>query len=73
MYFLLFVFHSGQVLSCTLWENYCLQFLSYLSEVEDERPIVILLTHARIKEGQGQCTVKFGDCHAYQITFFFWL
>ncbi|KAG5106750.1 hypothetical protein JHK82_043720 [Glycine max] len=44
---------SGQVLSCTLWENYCLQFLSYLSEVEDERPIVILLTHARIKEGQG--------------------
>ncbi|KAL3027376.1 hypothetical protein AAZX31_03G048500 [Glycine max] len=44
---------SGQVLSCTLWENYCLQFLSYLNEVEDERPIVILLTHARIKEAQG--------------------
>ncbi|RZC19401.1 hypothetical protein D0Y65_006292 [Glycine soja] len=41
------------VLSCTLWENYCLQFLSYLNEVEDERPIVILLTHARIKEAQG--------------------
>ncbi|XP_006586434.1 uncharacterized protein [Glycine max] len=44
---------SGQVLSCTLWENYCLQFLSYLNEVEDERPIIILLTHARIKEAQG--------------------
>ncbi|KAG5140418.1 hypothetical protein JHK84_034186 [Glycine max] len=28
-------------------------FLSYLNEVEDERPIVILLTHARIKEGQA--------------------
>ncbi|KAG4951814.1 hypothetical protein JHK85_045681 [Glycine max] len=43
---------SGQVLSCTLWENYCLQFLSYLNDIEDERPIVILLTHARIKEAQ---------------------
>ncbi|KAH1042059.1 hypothetical protein GLYMA_09G080300v4 [Glycine max] len=43
----------GQVLSCTLWENYCLQFLSYLNDIEDERPIVILLTHARIKEAQG--------------------
>ncbi|KAH1232513.1 hypothetical protein GmHk_09G025145 [Glycine max] len=41
------------VLSCTLWENYCLQFLSYLNEVEDERPIIILLTHVRLKEGQG--------------------
>ncbi|RZC16142.1 hypothetical protein D0Y65_009428 [Glycine soja] len=41
------------VLSCTLWENYCLQFLSYLNDIEDERPIVILLTHARIKEAQG--------------------
>ncbi|KAH1034869.1 hypothetical protein GLYMA_20G065700v4 [Glycine max] len=44
---------SGQVLSYTLWENYCLQFLSYLNDIEDERPIVILLTHARIKEAQG--------------------
>ncbi|RZB57751.1 hypothetical protein D0Y65_046419, partial [Glycine soja] len=43
---------SGQLLSCTLWENYCLQFLSYLNDIEDERPIVILLTHARIKEAQ---------------------
>ncbi|KAG5105879.1 hypothetical protein JHK82_042849 [Glycine max] len=42
-----------QVLSCTLWENYCLQFLAYLNDFEDARPIVILLTHARIKEGQG--------------------
>ncbi|RZB65279.1 hypothetical protein D0Y65_041363 [Glycine soja] len=42
-----------QVLSCTLWENYCLQFLAYLKDFEDVRPIVILLTHARIKEGQG--------------------
>ncbi|KAG5116953.1 hypothetical protein JHK84_043066 [Glycine max] len=44
---------SDQVLSCTLWENYCLQFLAYLNDFEDARPIVILLTHARIKEGQG--------------------
>ncbi|KAG4915520.1 hypothetical protein JHK87_053077 [Glycine soja] len=36
-----------------LWENYCLQFFSYLNDIEDERAIVILLTHARIKEAQG--------------------
>ncbi|KAG4937065.1 hypothetical protein JHK85_051984 [Glycine max] len=30
-----------------------LQFLSYLNDIEDERPIVILLTHVRIKEAQG--------------------
>ncbi|KAH1034669.1 hypothetical protein GLYMA_20G053800v4 [Glycine max] len=41
------------VLSCTLWENYCLQFLSYLNDIEDERLVVILLTYARIKEAQG--------------------
>ncbi|KAG5054876.1 hypothetical protein JHK85_007386 [Glycine max] len=28
-------------------------FLSYLNEVEDERSIINLLTHARIKKGQG--------------------
>ncbi|KAG5110272.1 hypothetical protein JHK82_039495 [Glycine max] len=29
------------------------KFLAYLNDFEDARPIVILLTHARIKEGQG--------------------
>ncbi|KAL5193519.1 Replication factor A protein 1 [Glycine soja] len=52
---------SGQVLSCTLWENYCLQFLSYLNDIEDERPIVILLTHARIKEAQGSYLVSINN------------
>ena len=36
IHLLLFGSDSGQVLSCTLWENYCLQFLSYLNEVEDD-------------------------------------
>ncbi|KAH1111402.1 hypothetical protein GYH30_009968 [Glycine max] len=44
---------SGQVLSCPLWENYCLQFLANLNDFEDATPIVILLTHVRIKERQG--------------------
>ncbi|KAG4918338.1 hypothetical protein JHK82_055793 [Glycine max] len=43
---------SGEILSCTLWENYCAQFLSYLNERGD-RPMVIILTHARIKDAQG--------------------
>ncbi|KAH1209584.1 hypothetical protein GmHk_15G044078 [Glycine max] len=44
---------SGQVLSCTLWENYYMQFLAYLNERGNDGPIVIILTHARIKDAQG--------------------
>ncbi|KAG5105961.1 hypothetical protein JHK82_042931 [Glycine max] len=42
-----------QLLSCTLWEDYCLQFLEYLNECQSDGPIIVLLTHARIKEAQG--------------------
>ena len=48
-----FVYNSDQLVSCTLWEDYYLQFLEYLNESNGEGPIVILLTHARIKESQG--------------------
>ncbi|KAG5017060.1 hypothetical protein JHK85_023196 [Glycine max] len=44
---------SGEILSCTLWENYCTQFLSYLNEPGDDGSMVIILTHARIKDAQG--------------------
>ncbi|KAG5088151.1 hypothetical protein JHK86_000763 [Glycine max] len=44
---------SGEILSCTLWENYCAQFLSYLNEHGDDGPMVIILTHARIKDAHG--------------------
>ncbi|KAL5185227.1 Replication protein A DNA-binding subunit B [Glycine soja] len=44
---------GGEILSCTLWENYCAQFLSYLNERGDDGPMVIILTHARIKDAQG--------------------
>ncbi|KAG5071600.1 hypothetical protein JHK86_006811 [Glycine max] len=44
---------SDQLLSCTLWEDYCFQFLEYLNELENDGPIIVLLTHARIKEAQG--------------------
>ncbi|KAL3019629.1 hypothetical protein AAZX31_05G096800 [Glycine max] len=44
---------SGEILSCTLWEDYCTQFLSYLNECEDDGPMVIILTHARLKDAQG--------------------
>ncbi|XP_028230454.1 uncharacterized protein LOC114410711 [Glycine soja] len=49
---------SGQVLSCPLWENYCLQFLANLNDFEDATPIVILLTHVRIKERQVSNSLK---------------
>ncbi|KAH1238927.1 Replication protein A DNA-binding subunit B [Glycine max] len=44
---------GGEVLSCTLWENYCMQFLAYLNECGNDGSIVIILTHARIKDAQG--------------------
>ncbi|KAL5187111.1 hypothetical protein HKD37_05G012846 [Glycine soja] len=50
---MLFLCCSGEILSCTLWENYCMQFLSYLNERGNDRPMVIILTHARIKDVQG--------------------
>ncbi|KAL5158552.1 hypothetical protein HKD37_15G042998 [Glycine soja] len=50
---MLFLSCSGQVLSCTLWENYYMQFLAYLNERGNDGPIVIILTHARIKDAQG--------------------
>ena len=57
------------MLSCTLWKNYCLQFLAYLNEIENDGPMVIILTHARIKEGQGKSDVIFASCGAHYIAF----
>ncbi|KAG4947227.1 hypothetical protein JHK87_043234 [Glycine soja] len=50
----------NQLLSCTLWDDYCLQFLEYLDQHETEGPIIVLLTNSRIKEGQGSypCSVS---------------
>ncbi|KAL5179703.1 Replication protein A DNA-binding subunit C [Glycine soja] len=44
---------SGEILSCTLWENYCMQFLSYLNERGNDGSMVIILAHAKIKDAQG--------------------
>ena len=48
-----FFLFSNQLLSRTLWDDYYLQFLEYLDQHETERPIIVMLTNARIKEGQG--------------------
>ncbi|KAH1264486.1 Replication protein A DNA-binding subunit B [Glycine max] len=49
---------SGEILSCTLWENYCTQFLSYLNERGDDGPMVIILTDSRIKDAQVSNSFK---------------
>ncbi|KHN44042.1 hypothetical protein glysoja_047710, partial [Glycine soja] len=41
-----------RLLSCTLWDDYCLQFLKFLDDYEGDGPITVLLTHGRIKEAQ---------------------
>ncbi|KAG4965433.1 hypothetical protein JHK84_040042 [Glycine max] len=40
-------------------------FLAYLNETENDGPMVIILTHARIKEGQGKSDVIFASCGSY--------
>ncbi|KAH1162008.1 hypothetical protein GLYMA_01G071100v4 [Glycine max] len=60
---MLFLCYSGEILSCTLWENYCAQFLSYLNERGDDGPMVIILTHARIKDAQ----VEFCCCCCWHL------
>ncbi|KAG5142594.1 hypothetical protein JHK82_018289 [Glycine max] len=42
-----------QLLSCTSWDDYCLQFLKFLDDYEGDGPITVLLSHCRIKEAQG--------------------
>ncbi|RZB57295.1 hypothetical protein D0Y65_046100 [Glycine soja] len=44
---------SQQLLSCTLWDDYCLQFVNFLDDYEGDGPITVLLSHCRIKEAQG--------------------
>ncbi|KAL5138399.1 Replication protein A DNA-binding subunit C [Glycine soja] len=44
---------SQQLLSCTLWDDYCLQFVKFLDDYEGDGPITVLLSHCRIKEAQG--------------------
>ena len=44
---------SNELVLCTLWDDYCVQFMECLDQHENEGPIIMLLTNARIKEGQG--------------------
>eukprot|EP00256_Glycine_max_P045923 XP_006598480.1 uncharacterized protein LOC102660864 [Glycine max] len=51
---------SNKLVSFTLLDDYCVQFLEYLDQHENEGPIIVLLTNARIKEGQGSypCSIS---------------
>ncbi|KAF1858965.1 hypothetical protein Lal_00000787 [Lupinus albus] len=42
----------GDVISCTLWEAYAIKFLNFYNNQPSLQPLVILLTNARVKEGQ---------------------
>ena len=39
---LLFLMHVYYILSCTLWDDYWLQFLEYLNEAENDVPTGLL-------------------------------
>ncbi|KAF1865958.1 hypothetical protein Lal_00041655, partial [Lupinus albus] len=47
------IFISGDVISCTLWETHAMNFFNYFNNQPIVQPLIILLTNARVKEGQG--------------------
>ncbi|KAF1898301.1 hypothetical protein Lal_00033067 [Lupinus albus] len=45
---------SGDFINCTLWESHATKFEKHYNNHCNVEPMIILLTHARIKEGQGK-------------------
>ncbi|CAL0324834.1 unnamed protein product [Lupinus luteus] len=45
---------SGDVINCTMWESHVVKLFNYYSNRPVGEPMIILLTHARVKEGQGK-------------------
>ncbi|XP_058766859.1 uncharacterized protein LOC131640487 [Vicia villosa] len=43
---------SGDIINCTLWESYGSKFLDYYNDPTNTGAIVIILTHAMIKDSQ---------------------
>ncbi|KAF1872451.1 hypothetical protein Lal_00016749 [Lupinus albus] len=48
---------SGDVINCTLWESHAMKFMNYYNNQPIREPMIILLTHARVKEGQGHVVI----------------
>jgi hypothetical protein len=44
--------YRGTLLSCTLWEDFGLQFLNFTNKAESG-PTIILIHNAKIKEATG--------------------
>ncbi|KAE9599434.1 putative nucleic acid-binding protein [Lupinus albus] len=47
----------GDVISCTLWETHAMKFYNYYNNQPIVQPLIILLTNARVKEGQGDSCI----------------
>ncbi|KAE9612272.1 putative nucleic acid-binding protein [Lupinus albus] len=45
---------SGDLLTCTLWESHAIKFLNCYNNQLSGKTMVMILTHARVKEGQGK-------------------
>ncbi|KAE9601060.1 hypothetical protein Lalb_Chr13g0293751 [Lupinus albus] len=55
---------DGDFLTCTLWESHAIKFLNCYNNQSTGKPMMMILTHARVKEGQG-------ILHASTITLWF--
>ncbi|XP_019434063.1 PREDICTED: replication protein A 70 kDa DNA-binding subunit-like [Lupinus angustifolius] len=45
---------SGDVITCTLWESHAMKFFNCYNNFTVSELMIVLLTHARDKEGQGK-------------------
>ncbi|XP_019416144.1 PREDICTED: replication protein A 70 kDa DNA-binding subunit-like [Lupinus angustifolius] len=45
---------SGDVITCTLWESHAMKFFNCYNNFTIGEPLIVLLTHERVKEGQGK-------------------
>lgn len=50
----MFIYCIGNVLNYMLWEDYALKLIEYSHEIFVNYLIVIVLTHAKIKEANGE-------------------
>ncbi|KAE9584759.1 hypothetical protein Lalb_Chr25g0281591 [Lupinus albus] len=70
-WYFLFLFQFlklGDVISCTLWETHAMNFFNYFNNQPIVQPLIILLTNARVKEGQGD--VNNTSCRVLDVIYY---
>jgi len=51
-FYFIYIFNRGKVILCGLWESYATKFLNYYNQNKNCGAIVLILTHAMIRDKQ---------------------